>query len=339
MELSRKRKKIIVFFLTALFVITGLFFYFRFQVLHSHGIFLGTKIFVIKKGDGNVEIANRLKEEGLISGKAYFYYYLRSRQLSEKIFPGEYELSGNLTIPEIAAIITLARDKNVKITFPEGWTTKQMAQRLAVNGFSQDDFLKIASYPADIRSNYDFLRDEEIKTLEGYLFPDTYFFSRDEDANSIIKKMLGIFNTKITPQMKEDALKNGRSLNKIIIMASIIEGEVRSDEDRKVVSGIFWNRLGNGQPLQSCATLAYVTGEKKRQYSEADTRVVSPFNTYLNKGLPPEPISNPGLSAIKAALYPAKTDFNYFLSDPESGKTIFAKTYEEHLANKIKYGL
>lgn len=332
------RKNKIILIIIAL-VVLGAFFYFRYQIYYSRGSFLETKNFVIEKGEGNAGIASRLRIEGLISGKIYFYCYLKSRKLTDKILPGEYEISGNLTIPEIALIITQEENRSVKITFPEGWTSKQMAQRLSANGLPGEEFLKIVNNPGELTGKYDFLTDNNVKNLEGYLFPDTYFFAKDTTAENIVVKILGIFNTKITPQMKENALAKGKNLNEIIIMASIIEGEVRSDEDRKIASGIFWKRLENNQPLESCATLAYVLGVRKKQYSEADTWAKSPFNTYINKGLPPGPISNPGISSIMAALNPEKTDYYYFLSDPGTGETMFSKTYSEHVNNKAKYGL
>ncbi len=331
-------KKIIIVIICITVLFLGAFFL-RYQIYHSHGTNKEVQIFVIKKGENNKIIGERLQKEGIIFCKYYFYYYMWSRHLTAKIMPDEYKLSGNMTIPEIAIILTQQKDKNIKITFPEGWTSKQMAQRLTANGLDGDEFLHLVNNPDIFKDKYDFLSNSEVKTLEGYLFPETYFFTKEMKVEDIIEKMLGIFNTKITSQMRKDALKNTKSFNDIIIMASIIEGEVRTDEDRRIVSGIFWNRIKNGQPLQSCATLAYVTGENKKQYSENDTKIVSPFNTYLNKGLPPAPISNPGLSAIIAAIYPFYTDYNYFLNDPETGKTIFSKTYEEHLINKAKYGL
>lgn len=314
-------------------------FYFRYQVLHSHGSNEASVVFKIEKGDSNKVIGERLEKQDLIAEKYYFYYYMWSRNLTARILPDEYEITGALTIPEIATLITSEKDKTKKITFPEGWTVKQMAARLTANDLLGDEFLKLADNPEAIRSQYEFLADAKVKTLEGYLFPETYFFTLEMDAELMVRKMLGIFNTKVTSQMRADALKNGRSLNDIVIMASIIEGEVRSDEDRKIVSGIFWDRLKNRQALESCATLAYALGEKKKQYTANDTQINSPYNTYQNKGLPPAPISNPGLSAISAAIYPTQTDYNYFLSDPETGKTIFSVTYEEHVANKAKYGL
>jgi len=118
-----------------------------------------------------------------------------------------------------------------------------------------------------------------------------------------------------------------------------LEMEVKTQADREIVSGIFWSRLKIGQPLQSCATLAYVLGVNKKQYTYQDTQTVSPYNTYLNKGLPPGPIGNPGIATMQAAIFPKDSNFNYFLSDPETGQTIFSRTFEEHIQNKAKYGL
>lgn len=331
--------KCIVIILTAIAVLIGGFFYFRYQVYFSHGDSVKNEVFTIKKGEGNKLIGENLAEQGLISGKYYFYFYMWSRKLSGKILPDDYELSGRMTIPEIAIMITNEQDKTKKITFPEGWSAKQMAERLTANNLPGDEFLEIVNNPGELKGNYAFLSDPKIKTLEGYLFPDTYFFDKDIDGEGIVRKMLGIFNTKITAQMLADAVKNQRSLNEIIIMSSIVENEVKTDEDRALVSGLYWGRLKIGQPLQSDITLAYILGEKKKQYSFSDTRTVSPYNTYLNKGLLPGPICNPGLSAIRAAIYPQNSQFNYYLSDPETGKTIFAKTFAEHVANKAKYGL
>lgn len=335
--MNNTKRIVIILAITAVFI-SG-FFYFRHQVYFSHGGSDKTSVFTIEKGESNKIIGEGLEDHGLISGKYYFYFYMWSRELTGKILPDDYELSGRMTIPEIAYMITNEQNKTKKVTFPEGWSAKQMADRLNANGLLGDDFLKIVNNPGELKNEYNFLSDPKIKTLEGYLFPDTYFFNKDVDAEGIVRKMLGIFNTKITSQMLADAEKNKKSLNEIIIMASIIENEVKNDDDRAITSGIYWNRIKIGQPLQSDITLAYILGEKKKQYSFADTRTASPYNTYLNKGLPPGPICNPGLSAIQAAIYSKDSDYNYYLSDPETGKTIFAKTFAEHVANKAKYGL
>jgi UPF0755 protein len=324
-----------------IFVALGGFFYFRHQVYFSRGDFGQSKVFEIAKGEGNGEVASKLQEEGLISGKIYFYYYLRSHGLLNKILPGKYELTSQMTIPEIAAFIT--QEENIlpgyaKVTFPEGWRMQQMAERLTANGFAGDGFLQIAKKPdAELKAKYAFLQGE--KDLEGFLFPDTYFLAKDISAEKIIEKMLDNFDLKLKAELREEIKKQGKTIHDAVTMASIVENEVRSDADRALVSGLYWTRLKIGQPLQSDITLAYILGEKKKQYSIADTRVVSPYNTYLNKGLPPGPINNPGLSAINAAIYPKDSEYNYYLSDPETGATIFARTFEEHKANKEKYGL
>jgi UPF0755 protein len=339
MEILKNKKAI--FFVAVTVLVIGFLFYFRSQVYSSHGSVQTDKIFEIKKGEGNAEIASRLQSEGIVSGKIYFYYYLRTHNLADRILPGNYQLSGRLTIPEIAVVLTEQKNEFVKVTFPEGWTTKQMAERLTANGLPGEDFLSVAKNPpVELVGKFYFLAGlPKDKGLEGYLFPDTYFFSKEATGNGIVQKMLNTFGERISPAIIQEAKDKGRSLFEIVTMASILEGEVRTEADRKIVSGLFWNRIKNEQALQSCATIAYVLGQKKEQYSFDDTRVASPYNTYLNKGLIPGPISNPGLVSILAALRPTETQFNYFLSDPETGQTIFSKTLDEHNANKVKYGL
>lgn len=333
-------KKIIII-LAVITVLLGGLFYFRYQIYYSRGDFRDNKIFEITKGEGNAQISVRLKEEGLISGQSYFYYYLRSHGLLNKILPGKYQINGKMSIPEIALRLTQAENilpGYVKITFPEGWDSKKMAERLTANGFDGAGFLEIVQNPSsDLIGKFEFLKG--VKNLEGYLFPDTYFFAKEINAEKIVLKISDNFDGKVTPELRDAIRGQGKSIADIITMASIIEREVRSDEDRKIVSGIFWNRIKAGQALQSCATLAFILGENKKQYSIADTQMKSPYNTYLNPGLPPGPISNPGLSAVQATIYPQDSEFNYFLSDPEMGTTIFSKSLEEHNANKVKYGL
>lgn len=336
------KKKIFFIIIIIIAALLGGFFYFRYQVYYSHGEIREDKIFEIFEKEGSGSIGERLEKEKIISSRLYFYYYLWLSGLKGKILPGKYKLSGQMSVPEIALIVT--REENilpgyVKITFPEGWGSKKMAERLSANGLDGEGFLKIVQNPQTIKERYEFLKGKNITSLEGYLFPDTYFFSKESDAQSIVLKMLGNFGKKFTPEMQLDIKKQGRSTQDVVTMASISEKEVQSNEDREIVSGIFWNRIKVGQALQSCATLAYVLGVNKKQYSLEDTRVDSPFNTYRYKGLPPAPIGNPGISALRAAIYPKETEYNYFLSDPETGKTVFAKTYAEQVANKAKYGL
>ncbi len=337
--MMKKSYKLVLILLFLLLLLFGAAFYLRFRVYYSTGSDKTEKNFEVLKGDGGKTVALNLEKNNLISGKWYFFYYLRANNFSDKILPGKYDLNGKMTIPEIVALITQKKDDSIKLTFPEGWDSKKMATRLSENGLDGESFLKLVENPGELKIKYNFLQDAKIKTLEGFLFPDTYFFKKDESAENIIVKMLGNFNTQFSISIREEIIKRKISTLDVVIMASILEKEVETDEDRALASGIFWNRIKNGQALQSCATLAYVLGENKKQYSLDDIQTKSLYNTYQNRGLPPGPISNPGTSAIEAAIYPKYSDYNFFLSDPETGKTVFSKTFEEHVANKVKYGL
>lgn len=333
------RKKAILSLIIIVCLLVLAVFYFRYQVYYSHGSAKGEKTFEIKKGEGNGEIASRLADEGLISGKNYFYYYSKTEGIINKILPGTYKLSGNMTIPEIAHIISNPQDLRIKVTFPEGWNSKKIAARLKENGLPGDDFLKLTNDVDKFRPKYAFLNDPKITSLEGFLFPDTYYFPPDSDGEKIIRLMLNDFDTKVDADVRDNIQKQGKTLKDIVTMASVLEMEVKSKNDREMVSGIFWNRIEKGMPLQSCATLAYILGVDKKQYSFEDTQIKSSFNTYQNKGLPPGPIGNPGIVSIEAALNPKNTDYFYFLSDPKTGETLFARTLDEQNANKAKCGL
>ncbi len=330
-------KKIMTIIVVAV-VLLGGFFYLRYQVYFSRGKNKTEEIFIINKGEKSAEIASRLENDGLISHAWYFYIYLHTHNMADKILPGKYELSGNMTIPEVVLTITSEQENFATITFPEGWTSKKMADRLTANGFDGSEFLQIVNNPPqDIKSRYSYLND--VHTLEGYLFPDTYYFPKDATAEDIVLRMIDNFNIRLNAQMRSDIAKQDKSINDVIIMASIIEMEVRTSQDRSMVSGILWNRLADGQALQCDSTLGYILDTSKVKYSLQDIETASPYNTYLNKGLPPGPISNPGLDSINAAIHPTDSDYNYFLNDPKTGQTVYATSYAQQEANKVRYGL
>jgi len=303
-------------------------------------------IFTVEDGSGAMEISNKLKQEGLIKSSFYFDWYAAFRKIDTKMKAGDYTLNKNMDIKEIAEVLSAgdsqSREKTIKII--EGWKIKDIAEYLEEkHGFNAEEFIKLTNPGEGTCFSRDVCKISKIesmpagKNLEGYLFPDTYRVFSDASVEDIIAKMLRNFENKISEQMISDIEEQGKNLYQIITMASLIEKEVRKTEDMKIVSGIFWNRIERGQPLESCATLAYVLGENKAQYSIEDTKVDSPYNTYKNYGLPPGPIANPGLNAINAAIYPAKTDYLYFLNELESKETHFAKTFEEHTRNKALY--
>jgi len=278
------------------------------------------KLVKVEKGWGSGEIGQTLKDEKLIKSKWFFVFHVWLTGYSEHLQAGDYLLNQKMTLFQISKIIANGEiaPNYVKITIPEGWANKQIEERLIASGvLAQGDKLP--------------------KEKEGYLFPDTYYFERNLSVDAAVEKMSDNFLKRIGEGISKDLLiDSSMRLPNAVIMASILEKEVKSDEDRAIVSGIFWKRIKNNYPLESCATIAYILGVEKKQYTYEDTRIKSPYNTYLNLGLPPMPINNPGLSAIKAALYPEETDYYFFLSAPD-GTTIFSKTLEEHNQNKVKY--
>ena len=334
-----------------LYIAIGLFFVlallelylFNRQANFSHGSGTIAQNIEITEGEGVKEIGQKLEDAQLVKSKYYFDYYIWKTGSRGKIKAGKYELKGTMTIPEIVQILSLGEivSNEVKVTFPEGTSAQGMADILKQKGFDGDTFLADVKSGSGITAgNYTFLKNAPQKAnLEGFLFPDTYIFFKDAKPEEIADRMLQNFDEKLTPKMREDIQNQGKNIFDVVTMASILEKEVRTADDMKIAGGIFWDRISVGMPLQSCATVAYVLGQEKKQYSIEDTRTPSPYNTYLNKGLPPDPIDNPGMNSIIAAIYPTKTDYNYFLSDPATGKTIFSKTLEEHAANKAKYGL
>lgn len=244
--------------------------------------------------------------------------------------------------PKVVQIIPRP-EKTVKII--EGTNDHEIAAIL-----EKDDLVSMADFNQAIKADYStttypFLADKPAKAdLEGFLYPDTYRFYASTTATEVIAKMLDNFQSKLTPKMQADIKAQGKSLYQILIMASIVEKEAAikysqpdNNQTARLIAGIFWKRIQQGQRLQSCATLAYALGVNKEQYTDADTKIDSSYNTYLIPGLPPTPIANPGILAIEAAIYPLKSDYNYFLTPTGSQTMVFSKTYSEHLKNKVQY--
>lgn len=291
-------------------------------------------------------IAQALSQQGLISSPFYFTMYVHYQGIDRRLQHGAYTLNKNMSIRDIARALSQgdARGRERVITIIEGWRISDMAEYLVKEGAiaSVDELTAMAaradncdrervctvSFVADIPAG---------SGLEGYLFPDTYRIFKDAETPDIIAKMLNTMDAKLTEDMRQAIVAQNKSLHDIITMASIIEKEVRTAEDMRIVSGIFWNRLDIGMALQSDATLSYALNDKKPAHALAELEFDSPYNTYKYRGLPPGPIASPGLNAITAAVYPDETDYLYFLSNLETGQTYFAETLDEHNRNKQLY--
>ncbi len=305
--------------------------------------------FTVQKGQRTRTIAENLEREKVISSPNIFLIYTLLHQASGQIQAGSYSLDANMAIPEIVDVLTHGKvvPSGRNVTVIEGWTNEQITKYLDSRGIIQrNDFEQtLANHFDSIR-----LADTGLKySYQGFLFPDTYTIAANATASDLVSKMLNNFQSKISDKMLADMQADSRTLGQVIILASIIEKEVGrnkqtlTDDDlrimqqeRELVASVFYNRLEIGMPLESDATVNYVTGKTDRSVSIADTKIKSPYNTYANRGLPPTPISNPGLGSIKAAIYPTNSDYLFFLNSPD-GTAYFAKTLAEHNANRAKY--
>lgn len=297
--------------------------------------------FTVSNGEGVKQIAQKLSDANLIKSKFYFEIYIWQNNFESKLQAGDYILNSLMSVKKIAEIFTsgktISKERTIKII--EGWDIQNIGEYFEKeNIISKKEFINQITNDELRMMNYEFLKNRpKNANLEGYLFPDTYKIFQNAKVSDIVQKMLDNFDKKLSKEMREDIAKQGKTIHEIITMASVIEKEVRTEEDMKIVSGIFWNRIKNNQSLESCATLAYILGINKQQYSEEDTKIDSPYNTYKNTGLPLGPICNPGLKAIKAAIYPKFTDYNYFLNKQDTGETVFSVDFKEHIKNKQKY--
>lgn len=305
----------------------------------------------IEEGMSVSEIAEKLKSTGIIDSKTIFLLYVKWTGTDTDFKTGVFEIIPGINISNIVAELTADEINLSKATIIEGWTLRGIGSYFENKGMLQaEEIFEEAGLPAvDYRavdqinpaekwkSEFTFLDDKpEYVSLEGYLFPDTYYFYGEAGAEDVVKKMLENFDKKLTPQWRAEIDRQGKSIFDIVTMASIIEREMYGLEARKMVSDIFWKRLEVGMPLQSDASVNYVTGKGLVRPSYEDTQVDSPYNTYKYPGLPLGPISNPSAEAIEAAIYPTPNDYYYFLTTPE-GEIKYSKTYDEHNENIYKY--
>ncbi len=300
-------------------------------------------VVTIEDGATTRAIATQLAREGVIVHALAFRLYMRFFAKSVILKAGTYTITPHMTIPDIVTLLANGRGKrrDIVVTFPEGWTIAQMAKRLTAKGFDGAAFKALAlAPPTELRAQFSVLASlPDGASLEGYLFPDTYNFLPDDDARTIVTTLLRNFEKKFTPAMREHIKQFQQSIHDVVTLASIVEREVHIAKERPIVSGIFYNRLHSGIALGSDATLDYIFGESKVKHTLEETQVDSPYNTYKYVGLPPGPIGNPGQNALRAAVYPQKTEYMYFLNNAKTGETVFSRTYEEHLRNKAHNGL
>lgn len=290
-----------------------------------------TQDFLILKGSSAGKVGDDLQKAGLIKSSLAFKIYVQVTARQSKIQAGEFRLSPSYNL--FKTLDELSKGPvEIWVTIPEGFRREQIAGR----------FMNVLNKDEEFAS--EFLTLTEGK--EGYLFPDTYLFPKDVTASGVVKVLNQTFGTKITDKMKQDILNLGYSENQVVTMASIVEREAITNEERPVVAGILYNRLRIGMALQADATVQYVAANSRcgknidcdwwQPPTGEELAIISPYNTYHSNKLPPSPIANAGIESIKAAIYPKESDYLYYIHD-KNGQIHYAKTLEEHNSNVKKY--
>ena len=301
-------------------IIVGLVYLFR-TFVAAPADFPAPYQLTIERGQTLFSISHELVDAHVIKSPRLFEMFMIAFGSERNVSEGEYYFVSPLSSLSIALRISCKQFgiERVKVTFPEGFTAKQMGERLATSftGFDTTLFMTLA------------------KGQEGYLFPDTYRFFPSATPDVIVTTLKHNFDIKINT-LREEITSSGRSEKDLIIMASIIEKEAAGEEDRAMISGILWKRLDQGIALQVDAPFLYILSKESKELTTKDLAINSPYNTYKHTGLPPTAIGNPGLAAITAAIHPSDSPYLYYLHDTE-GNIHYAKTYAEHKKNIANY--
>lgn len=317
------------------------------QIFHADSSRTDAISIELKEGEGVRVLADRLEEQGVIANAAVLRKYLSAKGVDRKIQTGIYTFTPPLSVARIADALLHPEKNEVSLTVIPGWDLREITAYLAQQGFGTEEEFAFLVGKSAVRTKAGDARPESIKkyelakhipvtaSLEGYLAPETYRVFANASTEQVVEKLFAHRDSQFTEQMYTDIAASKRSVHEVMIMASLLEREVRSPEDRKKVADLFWRRYDIGWALQADSTVHYVVNKKGDVYTTAkDRQTDSPWNTYKYPGLPEGPISTPSISSIMAAIYPEKNDKWYFLTTYE-GRVIYAKTLEEHNANKV----
>ncbi len=295
------------------------------------------QLYEVKEGAGASLIADELQQKNIINNAFFFKAFVRLFGYQHQLKAGFYNLSSSMSVATLAKKMAVGDVVRERVTVIEGWDLIDISQDLENRRvFTKEDIATALKINA--AEQFSFLAGRpKGATLEGYLFPDTYYVPHGDTATDFVTQALENFDKKLTPELRAEIAGQKKTIFQIITMASMLEKEVRTLEDKKIVAGIFYKRIQAGMPLQVDATVNYVTRKDSAGVSAKDTQIDSPYNTYKYYGLPKGPISNPGADSILAAIYPEKSAYWYYLSDQKTSETIFSKTLEEHNAAVAKY--
>ena len=324
--------KLILFFVT-IFIVSCISMYF--SIMNTSINCDQNCELIINRNENAFDVAKRLDSLNFIDGSYSFILASKFLSLDKSIKPGYYDLSEIKNMRQLIFRLIISDGDYVKTTIPEGWSIEQISDNLYNNNLIDINRFKKLCYDTKFIQSLGLNR--KINSLEGYLFPETYFFSSEQTEEQILEMMVNQF-IKVTSNEKLKENRFNFSIHDIITLASIIEGESMHKDEMKIISSVFHNRLNKKMYLDANATIQYIIPGKNRRLLNRDLEVVSPYNTYKNKGLPPGPINNPGLDAIIAAINPEKTSYLYFVKDPDTPrKHVFNKTSKKHEIARKKY--
>ena len=294
----------------------------------------------IPASSSSMKIGEILYEEGLIKQPLIFRYRIKEKGVAKQLKAGDYNLSTGMDLDDIIDSLTKGGKSynTLRFTIPEGYEIRQIAEKLSKDGIvDKDRFLTLVNDKSNFEDIFAFLKElPKGQNLEGFLYPSTYEIFEESSEEEVISKMLAEFEHIYEQEVKPYIENTGLDFNEVITLASIVEREGKVDEERPIMAAVFYNRIEQGMMLQSCATVQYILGERKEVLSNEDTRTPSPFNTYINNGLPPSPIASPGKTSLIAAVKPADVDYLFFVLTGKDGTHTFSKTYKEHLQAKPK---
>ncbi|MGL4655150.1 MAG: endolytic transglycosylase MltG [Sarcina sp.] len=291
----------------------------------------------VQKGEYLYTVLDQLEAKGIIKNAFLTKMYLKLNPSETDIKPGDYEIPGNISLDGFVNMLVKGEVATYKVTFPEGFTIEQMADRLQSEGIMKAsvfiDAVKNYPLPSYIKPN-----SERRYNLEGFLYPDTYNIPKSATADDIISMMLNQFQKQMDEAQKITGVKVAPAdYEKIVTIASMIEGEASTQHDRDLVSSVIYNRLKIGMPLQLDATVLYAMGEHKSVVYNNYLKIDSPYNTYKVPGLPIGPINNPGIECLEAAMKPAQSDYLYYVLSPGSDQHFFTNNYSEFEKAAAKY--
>ena len=288
-------------------------------------------VFVIEKGMSLNTVTNLLYEKDIIHNKSFFKYRVYFLGLSNKIPVGTFVVEGKVSSRNIINTIFKDGPIRLKLTIPEGSSSEQIFLNANILFDASDDYNVLFK-------DLTFMKEFNIQasSLEGYLFPDTYYFFEGTSGRKVLVTMIDEFWKNFNKTFIERTNELGFTVHEVVTLASIIEGEALLNKERAIISSVYHNRLKKRMKLQADPTIQYLIPGNPKALSIRDLRRVSPYNTYLNYGLPPGPINNPGLESIRAALYPASTDYLYFVAQGD-GSHVFTTNQQDHLKAKKLY--